>query len=181
VSVVMRIFDRRPIAATILLIGVVVPWFGACTSCSDMDGPGVDNTLATAERWLHVLSWRDMGVSEGTDKIELDLAPVRPDGLDGRPQVESISLHRSFMPSIEDAIGEGDAVYLAMASHGLEREMVSFVVAVTAEGDHRLLGECAGEGEALLRERLEGRYDDVMSSVIGSTGRRRIVWMIEAL
>lgn len=172
---------RKPVATVILLIAIAGPLLGGCTSCGDIDGPGVDNMLATAERWVHILSWGDIGVSEGTDPIELDVAPVHRDGLEGQPRVESISLHVSFLPDIDDAIGEGDSVYLAMASEGLEREMVSYVITVTADGDHRLLGECVAEGEMLLRERLKDRYDDVMSQVIGSTGPRRILRMIEAL
>ena len=125
----------------LLAAALAAPTVGSCTPCGDTDGPGVDNMLASAERWVHVLSWPSVGASEHTDTVQLDVAPVAPDGTDGRPRVEAISLHGSFVPGIGDAMSRGDAVYLAMASEGLDREVVFYVLGVTAERDHRLIGE----------------------------------------
>jgi hypothetical protein len=164
----------------VLLLGLALPALGSCTSCGDVDGPGVDNMLATAERWLHVLTWDDVGTSDGTDPFELEVASVAPERSEGRPRVEPVWIHGSFLPGIEEAIEGGDAVYLAMASESLVREVVPYVLAVTPEGDHRLPGECVAEGEALVRDRLGGRYDDVMAQVIGNTDRDRILLVLEA-
>jgi hypothetical protein len=153
---------------------------GSGTSCGDVDGPGVDDMLASAERWLHVLTWDDVETSGGTDPIELEVASVAPDRSEDGPRYEPVWVHGSFLPGIEEAIDRGDAVYLAMASEGLVREMVSYVLAVTAGGDHRLLGGCVAEGEALVRDRLGDRYDAVMAQVIGSTDRDRILRLLEA-
>lgn len=134
--------------------------------------------VASAERWLRVLSWPGAGSAEGTSSIDLDVASVRPGRLEGRPQIESIFLHSSFVPGIHGAIGRGDAVYLALVSEGLEHEMVSYVIAVSADGEHHFVGDCTSEGEALLRERLGSAYDATMTSVIGSTDREQILALL---
>jgi hypothetical protein len=166
-----------PIVTTVACLAVLV--LPSCSSCGD-DGPGVDNMVATAERWLRVLSSPGRREGEGTIVTELDVVPVNDDGAEGRPRLERIAVHSSFLDGIREAMGDGDAVYLAMSSEGLVREMVSYVIARRANGEHRFLGECVAEGEILLRDRLGSGYDRTMEKVIGSTDADRILSSLEA-
>jgi hypothetical protein len=166
-----------PIVTTVACLAVVV--LPSCSDCGN-DGPGVDNMVATAERWVRVLSSPGRREGEGTIVAELDVVPVSADGAEGRPRLERIAVHSWFLDGIDDAMGAGDAVFFAMSSEGLEREMVSYVIARTANGEHRFLGDCVAEGEVLLRDRLGSGYDSTMEKVIGSTDADRILSLLEA-
>jgi len=170
----------RPLArivTTVACLAVLVP--PGCSSCGD-DGPGVDNMVATAERWLRVLSSPGPLGGEGTIVTELDVVPVNAGGAEGRPRLERIAVHSSFLEGIHEAMGEGDAVFLAMSSEGLVREMVSYVIARTANGQHRFLGECVAEGEISLHDRLGNGYNTTMEKVIGSTDADEIPSLLGA-
>jgi len=93
---------------------------------------------------------------------------------------ETIAVHSSFLPSIERGLSGQDHVYLALASKGLEREMVIYVVVRGADGNHRFPGDCMSDEEELLRQRLGDKYDERLDSVIGSTDRDRILRLLGA-
>jgi hypothetical protein len=135
--------------------------------------------VASAERWVRVLSSPGSLEGEGTIVTDLDVVPVDAGGSEGRPRLESIAMHGSFLPGIHPAMGEGDAVLLALASEGLEREMVSYAIARTADGEHRFLGKCVAVGETLLRDRLGSGYDTAMEKVTGSTDADQILSLLE--
>ena len=170
----------KPLARIVTMLAclaILVP--PGCSSCGD-DGPGVDNMVATVERWLRVLSSAGPLEGEGTIVTEFDVVPINADGAEGRPHLERIAVHSSFLDGIDEATGEGDAVFLAMSSEGLVREMVSYVIARTAKGQHRFLGECVAEGEILLRDRLGNGYNTAMEQVIGSTDADEILSLLGA-
>src|SRR5262245_60779536 len=105
----------------------------ACTDdCSD--GPGIDNALASAERWVRARSWPGIGSTDGTTSVDLRVAPVASDGTEGPTALETLAIHDSFAPGIESALAHGERVYLAVASEGLEDETVSYVVSVNTDG-----------------------------------------------
>ena len=91
-----------------------------------------------------------------------------------------MALHSSFVPGIEDAIGEDDALFLGMTAIGPEREDVGLVITRSPTGEHHFVGECMAQGETLLRERLEGRFDRVIARVIGITDPERTLTLLEA-
>lgn len=153
-------------ATATLLACLTMPSCGE--PCGD-DGPGVDNMVASAERWLRVASRTTLPDGDGTVDADLEVIEVRTDRSEGPRHGETIAVHSWFIPGIEEALAEGDSVYLALSSTGLEREMVSYVIARDSDGDHRLVGRCMSEGEALLRDRLGSAYNARMAEVIGST------------
>lgn len=173
---IVRLLAR--FVTTVACVAALVP--PGCSSCGD-DGPGVDHMVATAERWLRVLSLPDSLEGDGTIVTEIDVVPVHAGEAEGRPRLERIAVHSSFLDEIHEAIGDGDAVFLAMSSEGLVREMVSYVIARTAEGQHRFLGECVAEGEILLRDRLGNTYNTTMEKVIGSTDADEILSLLGAM
>jgi hypothetical protein len=67
-----------------------------------------------------------------------------------------------------------------LASKGLEREMVSYVIVRGADGSHHVVGECLADGEELLRQRLDGSYDAAIGAVIGVTDRRQIQTLLSS-
>jgi hypothetical protein len=136
-------------------------------------GPGVDNTLASAERWLRVLSMPESATGEGTPDVDVQVVPVDAAQSEGTPRTETIAIHSSFLPGIEDGLAAQDDVFLALASRGLEQETVAYVVR-DADGSHHFAGECAQSDEEFPRERLDGRYDAAIDAVIGMTHRHRI-------
>jgi hypothetical protein len=164
------------IAATFLAVLILPSCSGGCG-----EGPGADNIVAYVERWVRVLSspgGEGGEGGEGTIQIELDVVPVHEGGLEGTPRLEQVAMHSSFLPGIQDAMDDGDHVFLAFMSEGLERELVSYGVARSADGGHRFVGGCMEEGEELLRDRLGSDYDATIEQVIGSTGPDRILRLL---
>jgi len=99
----------------------------------------------------------------------LEVIEVHGDRSEGPRHGETVAVHSWFTAGIEEALADGDSVYLARGSTGLEREMVSYVIARDPDGDHRFVGRCMSEGESLLRDRLGSAYNARMAEVIGST------------
>ena len=135
----------------------------------------MDNTLASAERWLRVLSMPEGAIREGTENVDFDVVPVDADQREGSPLTATVAVHPSFLPGIEDGLAAQDDVFLALASNGLEREGVAYVIVRGADGSHHLAGgECAHGDEEFLRSRLDGSYDATLDAVIGMTDRHGI-------
>jgi hypothetical protein len=158
--------------AVALLMILVVP--GCGTGTCNADGPGVDKTLASAERWLRVLSMPESQTGEETQDVTFQVVLVDSTQSEGSPRTEMIAVHSSFLPGIEEGLAARDDVFLALASKGLEQEMVAYMIVRDADGSHHFAGECAQSHEQFLRERLDGRYDATIDSVIGVTDRHRI-------
>ena len=148
-------------------------------ACSDADcgeGPGPVEYVSAVERWVRVLppapEFPDAG---GTSPVLFDFVPVSGGQREGPPRQESIQTHDTFLSDIEDALQEGDSVYLGLQSRGVIGEQTAFVVARDAEGAHRFLGGKCFEGdEGALRSALGDRYDLTLSSIIGTTDGERI-------
>jgi hypothetical protein len=172
----LRLYTR--VAATATLLALTLPSCGDGGSCGD--GPGIDNTVASAERWVRVLSSPEAVDAEGTVDVDFEVAPVEGGLLEGSPEGETIAVHSSFLPGIEPGLSGQDHVYLALASKGLEREVVIYVVVRGADGNHRFPGDCMSDGEELLRQRLGDKYDERLDSLIGSTDRDRILRLLGA-
>jgi hypothetical protein len=158
--------------AVALLMVTVVPDCG--TGTCDADGPGVDGTLASTERWVRVLSLPEGATGADTEGVDFQVVPVDAAQREGSPRTETVAVHPSFLPGIEDGLAARDDVFLALASHGLEREGVAYVIVRGADGSRHFAGECAQGDEEFLRERFDGRYDATIDAVIGTTDSRRI-------
>lgn len=158
--------------AVALLAVVVIPGCGTGTCAGD--GPGVDNTLASAKSWVRVLSMPEGATGEGTRDVDFQVVPVDVAHREGSPRTETLAVPSSFLPGIEDALAAQDDVFLALASTGLEREMVAYVIVRGTDGSHQFVGECAQGDEEFLRGRLDGRYDATIDAVIGMTDRDHI-------
>jgi hypothetical protein len=172
----LRVSSRRWVGATAAFLALTLRSCGGGGSCGN--GPGIDNTVASAERWVRVLSSPEAVDAEGTVDVDFEVAPVEGGLHEGSPASETLAVHSSFLPGIEQGLSEQDHVYLALASTGLEREMVIYVVVRGADGSHRFPGSCMSEGEELLRQRLGDKYDERLDSVIGSTDRDRILALL---
>lgn len=159
------------IVAVALMTVLVVP---GCATEACGEGPGVVNTLASAERWLRVLSTPESATGEDTQDVTFQAVPVDATQSEGPPRTETIAVHSSFLPGIEDGLATHHDVFLALASRGLEREMVSYVVVRGDDDSHHLLGECGQSQEDFLRKRLDGKYDVTIDAVIGVTDRQDI-------
>ena len=106
--------------------------------------------------------------------LDLVVRPVGEGGVTGPATRERVAIHDSFIGDIDSALGDGSDVFLAIASEGLVREEVIFVVARN-DGTHGFLGGCWSEsGGAWLRELLGARYDSAMRRIIGLTDREAI-------
>jgi hypothetical protein len=172
---------RRQLFASSCLVAVVIlPLGTSCSSCGDTDGPGFDNMVASAERWLRVATPATLPDGDGTLNADLEVSGIREDRSEGPRHRETIAVHSWFASGIEDALADGDSVYLALSSTGLDREMVSYAIARDSDGDHRFIGRCLGEGQALLRSRLGSAYDARMEEVIGSTDPETILSLLGA-
>jgi hypothetical protein len=145
------------------------------------EGPGIDNMVASAERRLRITApTTTFPHGDGTTEVDFEVSEVLGRFRQGPPHRETVAIHSSFVPGTEEALDDEGSVFLALSSSGLEREMVSFVIVRTDEGDHHFLGECPAEGEALLRARLGDAYDRTIERVIGATNERRILRLLGA-
>jgi hypothetical protein len=136
--------------------------------------------VASAERWLRVAAPATLPDGDGTVEASLEVMEVHEDRSEGPRHRETIAVHSGFASGIEEALADGDSVYLSLSSAGVEREMVSYVVAVDPDGEHRFVGRCMGEGQALLKNRLGNAYDTRMDRVIGSTDSETILSLLGA-
>ena len=106
---------------------------------------------------------------DGTLDADFEVIEVRTDRSEGPRRGETIAVHLWFIAGLEEALAEGDSVHLALSSTGLEREMVSYVIARDSDGDHRLVGRCMSEGESAAPGSARRAYNARMAEVIGST------------
>jgi hypothetical protein len=141
---------------------------------------GIDSLLASAQRWVRVLSSPEVPDADGTVEMSFEVVPVATGGEEGSPRAETIAVHPSFLPGIKECLESHEDVFLALASKGLEREMVSYVIVRGADGSHHVVGECLADGEELLRQRLDGSYDAAIGAVIGVTDRRQIQTLLSS-
>jgi hypothetical protein len=142
--------------------------------------------LAMSERWLEVVGVPEEtpvpGAPEGTTiEVPLQVVPFDPsaDGFTGKPVIETIAIHSSFLPGIEWAIGSGGKAYVSIASEQFVREMVAVTMIDPVDGPFFFAGLCQYDGmtEGLLT-RLGPRYDRVLSKVLGRTDREGILALL---
>lgn len=125
---------------------------------------------------MRVVSLLSAPGGDGTLEVGADIASVDPGPEEEPPVRGTITLHQEALDEVEAGLRDGDQVYLAMASEGLEREMVAYVIVLHSDGTASLGGdECIEEGQASLRERLGDDHDAVITSVIGLRDREQIL------
>lgn len=157
---------------------MLLPGCGGTEECGE--GPGIDNALATAERWVRLVAMPQVENEDRTIEVPLRVIPVDSQGSEGPEVAETIAIHGAFFPGIQEGMTNEEYIYLAMASRGLEREMVSFVLIRESNGEHQIVGgECLEAGEQLLRDRLGDDYNSVFEDLIGMTGRERILALLQ--
>jgi hypothetical protein len=144
------------------------------------EGPGFDNNLASARRWILVVSSPTPPAGEGTVHVAMRVAGVDATGAVGAPHDEAIAVHSTYLPGIDAGLSNESDVFLAMSWRNPSNAQVSSVVLRDAEGSHHFVGLCAAGGEELLRRRLGDRYDATIEALIGLTGRQRILALLEA-
>jgi len=144
--------------------------------------------LATAERWVEIDSIPSAvsvpaTASEGrTLEIDLTVKEYDPatDTFPGDAAKVPIAIHTSMLPGAAWAVSEGGSVFLALASKGLEREMVAYTLVKPAAGSYFFAGECQFQSlTAPLRQSLGSRYDSVMEKIIGVTDANEMVALLE--
>lgn len=106
--------------------------------------------------------------------MDLRVAPLARRAVASEPATEAVAIHSSFLPGAEDALEDGDRVFLALASEGLEREMVAYVLIRHADGSYDFAGDCAAFTMSFLQGALGGRQDEVLDRIVGLTDRSRI-------
>ncbi len=171
----MTLSSRTAVVGVALAVAflVVMAFPGCGPGVCGADGPGVDGMLASAERWVRVLSIEGT-TGEDPLEVELQVVPVDAAHREGSPSNEAVAVPSSFLSGIEDGLAAQDDVFLALASKGLERETAAYVIVRGADGGHHFVGECSQRDEDFLRESLGGRYDATIELVIGMTGRDRL-------
>jgi hypothetical protein len=107
-----------PLVVSFLVV-MVVPGCGT-DPCGE--GPGVDGALASAERWVRVLSVSGGATGADTQGVNFGVVPVDVAHREGPPRTETVAVHSSFLPGIEEGLAAQDDVFLALASKGLERK-----------------------------------------------------------
>lgn len=158
----------------ILVLAVLAFLIPGCGKTACPDGPGVSNTLATAERWVRVSSIAGRPASEGTQEVEMDVATITPDG-DGPVHSEAVLIHGDFVDGLETALDDGSDTFIALTQYPgrPNEEIASYVLVRDADGAHHLPG--AGcDSEDFLREQMGTRYDQTLDSIIGVTSRKQI-------
>ena len=162
------------VVACLIVLSSIVGACGRGSACGD--GPGADNVVAGATRWVLVKSMTD-AAGQGTLQVSMVVVPVAADKSEGSPGSELITIHSSFLPGIHDALAGHKAVFLAFTSvdAGSEAE-VYYVIVRGQDGVHHFVGKC--NGEQLFRERFGGSYDSTIDSIIGLTDRARIAQII---
>jgi hypothetical protein len=152
---------------------------GGLESCDECGGPFAG--LTTVERWVEILApaeeFADEDLIDASRSVVVDtrVVPVRSISSVGTPRTEPIDFHASYFPGIEWALTTGGRVFLALASEGLEREMVSYVLIRTAAGEHFFAGGGAfATFTDPFRRLLGDRYDSALDTLVGMTQRREI-------
>jgi hypothetical protein len=139
-----------------------------------------DGILATAERWLEVEQpvpdvHGMLPDGNGLARVELLVRHLDADGVTSSTVVaEGVAIDDVFLRQIRPALDDGSRVFLALASKGLVREMVAYVVARRTDGTHRFLSGCGIDLTAETRDMLGSRFDAAIRQVIGLTDRADI-------
>jgi hypothetical protein len=161
--------------------------FGECPYAGENDVPPVA-TLAVAEQWVEIdsipsgVSVPATASSGRTVAIGLAVKKYDPatDSFPGTAAKAPIAIHTSMLPGAAWAVSEGGRVFVALASEGLEREMVAYTLVKPAAGSYFFAGECQFQSlTAPLRQSLGSRYDSVMENAIGVTDANEIVALVE--
>jgi hypothetical protein len=85
-----------------------------------------------------------------------------------------------MLPGAAWAVSEGGSVFLALASKGLEREMVAYTLVKPAAGSYFFAGECQFVSlTAPLRQSLGSQYDFAMQKIIGVTDAYEMTALVE--
>jgi hypothetical protein len=157
------------------------------TACADTDscgdGPGPGNWIADAERWL-VLSPSALNDVEIPDEdrtltMRVEAAPVADADHHGTFVTTTVVINGSFLPDVRAALEDGATVWLALASTGLERELVSYPLARFPDGSHRLLGDsCMEATTEFLQQRLGASFDERMETIVGLTDEQQIAKLL---
>jgi hypothetical protein len=141
--------------------------------------------MDSAERWLELRgSTPDLvraagSPPEGTVVLQLDVQPFDRDGRTGARQLEPVAVGGSFAEGLDWAVRAHARAFIALASRGLERELVSYVVIRHPDGTYFFAGECSFR---LLTEQLRTRFgprsDRIFGRLIGMTNRFRIYRLV---
>jgi hypothetical protein len=163
--------------------------FGECPhGGGDVDFAPPVAALAMVERWVEIDSIPSQvsipdAASEGrTVEIALAVNEYDPatDTFPGNATKAPIAIHTSTLPGAAWAISQGGRVFVALASTGLEREMVAYTLVKPAVGSYFFAGECQFDSlTAPLRQSLGSRYDSVMEKIIGVTDANEMVALVE--
>lgn len=144
------------------------------------DRAPTEGIVALAERWLEVEEPVPdvpgmMTDGSGNASVELLVRHLGPDGdADSAVVAEAVTIHDDLLRLIEPALQEGSRVFLALASEGLAREMVAYVVARRIDGQHEFLSGCGFDLTTEAREMLGARYEAAMRRIIGLTDAEAI-------
>jgi hypothetical protein len=170
----MRSPDRDFLFEVILALVVLAFLIPGCGQSACPDGPGISNTLATAERWVRASSIARGPTSEGTHEVEMDVVTITPDG-EGSVHPEAVLIHSDFVDGLEAALDHGSDASIALTQYPgrPNEEIASYVLVRDADGAHHLLG-VGCDSEEFLREQLGTRYDGTLDSIMGVTSSEQI-------
>ena len=152
--------------------------FAACGIGTDpcSEGPGIVNVMASAERWLllgpSALGGVEIPDEDRTLTVRIDAAPVTDADHHGAFTTTTVAIHDSFVPDLRGALEDGATVWLALATFGNDRELVSYPLVRYPDSTHRLIGECMST--EFLRQRLGAEFDERMEGIVGLTDPRTI-------
>jgi hypothetical protein len=169
--------DVRRIVLAALLSSCALMACAGTDACGE--GPGPENWVAGAERWMvlgpSALDGVEIPDEDRTLTVSVDAAPVADAAHHGAFTTTTVAIHDSFVPDVRAALEDGATVWLALASTGLEGELVSYSLARFPDGSHRLLGDdCADPANEFLQQRLGDSFDERMEAIVGLTGQRTI-------
>jgi hypothetical protein len=69
--------------------------------------------VASGERWLRVAAPATLPDGDGTVEASLEVIEVHEDRSEGHRHRETIAVHSGFASGIEEALADGDSVYLS--------------------------------------------------------------------
>jgi hypothetical protein len=164
----------------VLAAALLVTLLPACSPSCGGDRAGPVNSLATAERWVRVVDIVEPPGGAGTNVIDLEVVAVDASQREGAVHTGSVAVHSDFMDGMTEGLADGGDVFLGLASKGLEREQVAYVIVRGVDGAHHLVGgDCAASDEAFLRDQLGDRFEATMEALIGVSEVPRIRALLE--
>ncbi len=158
---------------------------GACTE-DGIDSGSALGVLASAETWLRVMGLGD-GVSAAgysptsgrTEALPLRVRDVGAGGAVGDIHELTVSIHTSMVPGIAWGLDHAAEVDVALASEGLDEELVAFTVVRPPDGEVFFPGECEYKG---LTQPLRARFGDELAakvaSIVGVVGHDAILGLL---